>query len=217
MRAKVKDINFLPERIVLARKRKKKIFQYSMTGILIFVIMGLVAWLPFQVAGYYEDKLAGISREINILEPAKPYYEEKEALIKDLHNKEQALQEIKEKQLKITGIMQQINLILPPNCFVKELKVKAKEEFNIQVVTNSPLETARVLVGLRQMNLFEKVELAGAGDVPFTEGPKPVTFKLKFTGTGDKKEQEDIKEPAKEESLEEKLDKARTLIEEQNK
>ncbi|WP_066638198.1 PilN domain-containing protein [Desulfolucanica intricata] len=182
MSAMIKDINFLPERIILARKKRRNCFLYAAAAFLALVVIGGAVCLPFLVVRDYQSRLAGVNQMLGELEPAKPYYEEKVALQQELHKKEMALQDIGEKHLNITQMLKYINEILPGDCYVSALSVKAGEEFNIQVVTNSPIETARVLVGLRQMEVFEEVSLSGVGDVPFAAGPQPVDFKLKFVG-----------------------------------
>lgn len=218
MKTKVKDINFLPQRIIRARQKRKNIFLYSMLTVLIVVFMGGAVWLPFQVAGVYRDKLIDINREISDLDSAKRYYQEMVNLQQELTEKELALEEIESKQQKITDILKQINSILPKNCFVASLAIKAKEEFNITVVTNNPVETARVLVGLRKMGLFEKVELAGVGDVPFTEGLYPVEFKLKFIGASGSDDQENADSEAAEHKndLEQQMKQLQDQVMQQN-
>ena len=212
MKAKVKDINFLPERLVLARKRRKQRIEISLFGVLVLMMIGMAIWLPFYINGYYQKELDKISQQIIKLEPAKPHYQEKEAAQLDLHNKELALQDMEKKQLKITELLQDINKILPSDCFVTALNVKAKEDFSMEVITNNPVETAQVLVGLRGLNLFKKVELAGTGDIPFTEGPHPVKFTLKFIGASEQKQEEVKSETSERQTLEETLQKAKDMV-----
>jgi len=177
-----KDINFLPERIVRLRRKKQQRKIASVVGAISFVIIVAAIWFPFYLASAYQDKIDEVDKEIKKLEPARPYFEEKQALEKDLIKKELVLQDIKGKQQKITEALQQVNTILPSGCFVTTLDIKAKEQFSVQVVTNNPVDTAKVMVGLRQLGIFDKVELSGVGDVPFTEGPQPVKCDLKFKG-----------------------------------
>ena len=154
----------------------------SIVGAIGFLIIVAAIWVPYYMANSYQKKIDIVEKEIKKLESGKPYFEEKQALEKDLAKKEAVLLDIKGKQQKVTDTLQQINSILPKGCFVTTLDIKAKEQFSIQVVTNNPVDTARVLVGLRQLKIFDKVELSGVGDVPFAEGPQPVKFDLKYSG-----------------------------------
>ena len=212
MKAKVKDINFLPERVVLARKRKKQRIIICLFSFLILIMIGMSIWLPFYITSYYQKELDKINRQITKLEPAKPYYQKIESEQKELQNKELALQDIEKKQLKITDLLQSINKILPSDCFVTALNIKAREDFSIEVITHNPVETAQVLVGLRQLNLFNKVELAETGDIPFTEGPHPVKFKLKFIGASEQKQEDGTSKPQEKQTLEEALQEARDTV-----
>lgn len=209
LRVTVKDINFLPERIVRTRKKRIKGLIYGLISLVaIAFVCGLVL-VPYRIAQGYREKLAEVKSEINKLEPARPYYEEKERLLKELQGKETALREINNNQLKITEVLKQINSILPEGCFVAGLTVIAREEFNMEVVTTSPVDTARVQVGLRRMGLFEKVELAGAGDIPFSEGPRPVTFKLTFHGAAKNKDSKN--DPGEQDSIQNRANEVRNI------
>ena len=190
MKKGLKDINFLPERIILARRKRRLSVVYCVTGLFVLSILGGALWVPVKIAHGYQSKLQAVSQEIKKLEPARAYYEEKEKLFKDLSNKELALKDIEGQQQKITDIMKKVNSILPRGCFVTLMGVRAKEEMVIKIVTDDPVETARVLVGLRNLGLFKKVELANMSEVPFATGPREIEFKLVFIGAIENKDKE---------------------------
>lgn len=206
-----KDINFLPERVTGARERRRKSVLRGLTGLLFFAALGWAILLPSRVACDYKNELVSVNREISKLEPARPVYEKKQKLLKDLKRKESAVKDIEARQLKVIDILRQINSILPRDCYVTYLAVKDKKDFIIEVVTGNPVETARVLVGLRKLGLFEKVELAGVGDVPLGEEPRPVKFELKFAGAGDEKEDEQQENINPEEKVDEQRMRVRDL------
>lgn len=189
MSAVAKDINFLPERIVNARKKRKNAFFYSFLSMLFLALACGAVLLPVHIAQGYREKLGSINEDIKKLEPARPHYEEMERLSAELAQKEMALQDIYNNQLKTTDLLKQINSALPIGCYVTILEVKAKEELIIEVVTRNPVETAKVQVGLRSLELFQKVELADVSNVPFMNGPHPVKFSLKFTGASEEKKE----------------------------
>ncbi|MFZ5646936.1 MAG: PilN domain-containing protein [Bacillota bacterium] len=200
MRTAAKDFNFLPERILLARQKRKQNFIGLVSGLLFLAVLGGAVWFPFKVARGYQSSLDSVRREISLLDPAKPFFEEKEALQKDLSKKELAIKDIEGKQQKITDIIRKIDSILPRGCYVSFLSVKAREEMSIKVVTNDPVDTARILVGLRKLEMFKKVELAAVPDVPFTAGPREVEFNLVFIGASENKDKEKEKNPKGESS-----------------
>lgn len=183
-----KDINFLPERITRARKRKRKAILYGLLGMLYFTALTWALLFPFQAAREYENRLAKVNRQINALEPAEPLYQKKEELLQALKDKQAAVEDIEDRQVKVIDILRQINSILPENCYITYLAIKDKTDFIIEVVTNNPVETARVQVGLRKLGLFKEVKLADTGDVPLVEEPRPVEFKLKFAGAGSERD-----------------------------
>lgn len=194
MRAVAKDFNFLPERILQARRKRKQGIMGLVAGLLFFAVLGGAVWFPFKVARAYQSDLDSVRREISRLEPAKSFYEEKEALLKDLSVKELAIKDIEGRQQKITDILKKIDSILPRGCYVSFLSVKAREEMNIKVVTNDPVDTARILVGLRKLEMFKKVDLSALPEVPFTAGPREIEFNLVFTGASEDTEKDKDKE-----------------------
>lgn len=180
MRAMVKDFNFLPERILQSRRKRKQGVLGFVAGLLFLAVLGGAVWLPFKVARAYQSDIDSVRREISRLEPAKSFFEEKEALKKELSVKELAIKDIEGKQQKITDMLKKIDSILPRGCYVSFLSVKAGEEMNIRVVTNDPVDTARILVGLRKLEMFKKVELSELPGVPVTDGPGEIEFNLVF-------------------------------------
>ncbi|MFZ5652490.1 MAG: PilN domain-containing protein [Bacillota bacterium] len=190
MRAVAKDFNFLPERILQARRKRKQGIVGVVAGLLFIAVLGGAVWLPFKVARACQSDLDSVRREISRLEPAKSFYEEKEALLKDLSVKELAIKDIEGRQQKITYILKKIDSILPRGCYVSFLSVKAREEMNIKVVTNDPVDTARILVGLRKLEMFKKVELSALPGVPFTAGPREIEFNLVFIGASENTDKE---------------------------
>ncbi len=175
-----KEINFLPERIIKARARKRKGFLLSL---LIFLFTGVVAWgvtFPYRVVEDYRSRLATVNKKIEELAPAAPLFERKQMLEEELQVKETALQEIKNQDFKVIDLLRDINSILPSNSYLTHLSVTGDNRVTLEVVTHNPVETARVQVGLRKTGLFDEVSLADVGEVPLGEGANPVTFTLEL-------------------------------------
>ncbi|MEG6616267.1 hypothetical protein V6C27_07495 [Peptococcaceae bacterium 1198_IL3148] len=182
MKTYVKDINFLPQRIILARKKRKRLYVFSVVFLMVTGLIGWVCWFPYQLANSYQQRLTTINTELEQLEPAKPYYQHLVKREDELKVKRDALTEIKQKQTDVLALLSAVNSILPTNCYVSHLDAELSGECTIVVVTHNPAETARVLVGLRSLGLFEGVSLSDVDKVPFTEGAEKVAFKLKFSG-----------------------------------
>lgn len=189
MRTQYKDINFLPERILRVRHRRRNNLVYTLVGVLLFAFISAMIYAPYHTAQLYREELNDINAEITKLDPAQRYVVEKLSLKSELLKKEAALADVLAKQFEITGLLQKINYILPANCFVSSLTIDQEGKFTIEVVTPGPVETAKVLVGLRGLGIFEQVTLADVqhdgrtGEVPLTPAnnePLPVTFNAVF-------------------------------------
>ncbi|MBO8137641.1 MAG: hypothetical protein H0Z40_05845 [Desulfotomaculum sp.] len=184
MKVKEKELNFLPPRIIRLRQKRKRNIYYFITSMVLLILAGGAYLIPSRTIDIYQNKLAYLEQQLNDLDAAKPYYEELTGLKKELQRKQTALREIKNTRHGITGLIKQINSILPRACYVSLLDIK-NEELIIEVVTNNPVETAQVQVGLRNLDLFENVSLSAVGEVPFAEGPQPVQFRVKYKGAAE--------------------------------
>ncbi|MCF8009772.1 MAG: hypothetical protein K9L17_00340 [Clostridiales bacterium] len=176
-----KDLNFLPRKIIDARKKKKLKILLILTGILLFTGLGGAICYPYRAASQLQDEIEIVKSKINDLKPAKPYYKEKEELKHVLRQKQEAVDNIKDLQWDVTGVLKKINSIMPQECYVTYLAVRNNEDLMIEVATHNPLETARVQVGLRRLGLFERVNLADVGKIPLRQEASRVRFNLKFT------------------------------------
>jgi Tfp pilus assembly protein PilN len=155
-------------------------------------LIGVAVWLPSSIVDHYQQHLTVINAEIAKLDPAESYYHKMSSLQKQLDTNKKAVEHIESKQQPITELLQQINEILPSNCSISYLELKDQGEFILEVVTNNPVDTAKILVGLRNLGLFQQVALSevggsttGKGEVPFINPEseqQQVRFNLKLKG-----------------------------------
>lgn len=174
--SQIKDIDFLPESIRAARKKRKKTVFYGLFGVLLAAVLYLLYTCPQNMIRKNERELAAENATISDLEKGKEVYER----LKDKQNKKDtllaALNEIEKQRFEALELMNKIGGALPGGVKISNLSM-APDKVSITVVSANPVDTARVIVALRKLDLFKEVELPG---VPMQKEPKEVTFNLKF-------------------------------------
>ena len=173
-----KDINFLPQRIIQARQRRKNTLIFALVASILLTTMLVGALLPQRITRTYQQQLATVNHKLAQLDQAEPYYVQMTALQQQVADKEQAVQEIETQLLQITPILQQINSVLPVNCFISQLTLEQDGKFVLEVLTNNPVETAQVQVGLRNLGLFKEVSLADVDRDPLDEQQEQQDFAI---------------------------------------
>jgi len=171
---RVKDIDFLPAGIRTAReKRKEKLF-LGLLGVLLAVGVCVLYTYPQKIIREYERELAVKNTFIHDLEKGKAVYDRLQATETKLNTMLVALDEIEGQHFAAVNLMTKIAEVLPYNVNVSKLSLKPSK-VTLTVVSASPIDTARVVVALRRLDLFQEVEISAA---PLVNEPKEITFEL---------------------------------------
>gem|GEM_PF-1301978 len=173
-RRTAKDIDFLPARIRLARRKRRDAFLFSLLGIMLAVGLYFLYACPQNLIRKYERELAVENAMIQDLERGREVYERLQARKARHDALVAALTEIEKQQFEALELMDKIGSALPGGVTVSRLSM-SPNKISITVVSPNPIDTARVLVSLRRLDLFKEVELSGA---PMLQEPKEVSFEL---------------------------------------
>jgi Tfp pilus assembly protein PilN len=102
---------------------------------------------------------------------------------KEYDQKKQALETLAKSDFKVLPFLEKISEATPAGAYIAKLSVTADEGANITFVTRDPVETAALVVGLRRLDIFERVDIE---TVPFMDGSRPVQLNLRFKWAGEK-------------------------------
>lgn len=190
----VKEIDFLPQRIKRARgnKRQKQIF--VIVSFLLIALIGLAVWIPFKLEKDYLAKARALDEKLSVLNQAAPVYSQMLAKQKEYDQKKQALETLAESGFKVLPFLEKISEATPAGAYIAKLSVTADEGANITFITRDPVETAALVVGLRRLDIFERVDIE---TVPFMDDSKPVQLNLRFKWAGENGKRDAKKEPDK--------------------
>lgn len=193
-----KDINFLPLRIKLARKKKKQRLILVIASFVLAVIIILAVWVPFKLERDYLTKARALDEKLDALNQAAPVYNQMIAKQKEYEQKKQALETLEKSGFKVLPFLEKISEVTPAGVYISQLSITADEGANITFITQDPVKTAALVVGLRRLDIFESVDI---GTVPFIDNSKSVQLDLRFKWArekpGEDVEKEGNKEPGR--------------------
>lgn len=192
----IKEINFLPQRIILSQEKKKKRLILIIVSIVLATIFGLLVLIPFRMENFYLEKDRELERELSALNVDSPIYNQMVAKQKEYNNKKKVLEVLKKGNFKVLPFLENVSNVLPAGAYISNLSIIADEGVKITFISPDPVATASIVVGLRKLDVFQAVEIE---EVPFIdEGSKPIQMDLRF-----KWAKEQSGESAKKESMQE--------------
>ncbi len=171
---RVKDIDFLPVGIRTARKKRKEKLFLGLLGVLLAAGVYMLYTYPQKIIRECERELAVKNTFIHDLEKGKAVYDRLQATEAKLNTMLAALDEIEGQRFSAANLMAEIAEALPYNVSVSKLSLESSK-VTLTVVSASPIDTARVVVALRRLDLFQEVEISA---VPLVNEPKEITFEL---------------------------------------
>lgn len=178
-----KDIDFLPLRIKLARRKKKqrmiRVFVSACCAAAVF----LAVWVPFKLEKDYLARAGELDEKLAALNRAAPVYDQMIAKQKEYEQKKQALEYLEESGFKVIPFLEKISAVTPAGVYISQLSVKADEGAEITFITPDPVKTATLVVGLRRLGIFESVDIE---TVPFNDNSRPVYLNLRFKWASEK-------------------------------
>jgi len=190
-----KDINFLPQRIRLAREKNRQKLILFFASFALVALISLAVWIPFKLEQDYLAKVKALDEKLSALNQATPVYNQMLAKQKEYDQKEQALEALGKSEFKVLPFLEKVSEVLPPGTYISHLSVTADEGANITFITSDPVKTASFIVGLRSLDIFESVDVE---TVPFMDSSKPLELKLRFKWAKEKPK-EDVKKETKKE------------------
>ena len=191
----VKEIDFLPQRIKRARGNKRQKLIFAIASFLLIALIGLAVWIPFKLEKDYLAKARALDEKLAALNQAAPVYNQMLAKQKEYEQKRQTLETLAKSDFKVLPFLEKISEATPAGAYISQLSVTAGEGANITFITRDPVETAALVVGLRRLDVFERVDIE---TVPFMGGSKPVQLNLRFNWAGEKPGEDGQKDAKKE-------------------
>ena len=191
----VKEIDFLPQRIKRARGNKRQKLIFAIASFLLIALIGLAVWIPFKLEKDYLAKARALDEKLAALNQAAPVYNQMLAKQKEYEQKRQTLETLAKSDFKVLPFLEKISEVTPSGAYIAKLCVTADEGANITFITRDPVETAALVVGLRRLDVFERVDIE---TVPFMGGSKPVQLNLRFNWAGEKPGEDGQKDAKKE-------------------
>ncbi|NLC08223.1 MAG: hypothetical protein GX755_09720 [Syntrophomonadaceae bacterium] len=179
MKTPTKELNFLPAEIILQRMRTRTIFVFTLLATLGVALLGVAVYTPIYLEKMYRAKIDQYQAQYATLEAALPYYNQLQSLEAQYQQSQKVIRTLEGQRKPIVKIINQISSVLPPGVRVTKMEVDVATGVSLEVQTPGPTDTARLIVGLRNLGLFEQVE---PKEVTLQDKPGTVKLQLPFKG-----------------------------------
>ncbi|SFR02778.1 PilN domain-containing protein [Desulfoscipio geothermicus] len=185
-----KDLNFIPQTVIERARRRRQFFVAAVALWIMGVLLGTIYWIPENMAATARADIREVNEYIAELEKAAPVYEELEEVRKEYRDKLAALNHIEEEDKNFVALLDRVSLALPAGVYISSLKYVSGKTLELSVITDDPVDIARVVVALRNTGLFEEVTLQGK-EVPLIKVAEPFTFNLTLRGVVQAEQEEE--------------------------
>ncbi len=176
-----KEMNFLPARIILERRRKKNKQLMVMGVFMATVVLVLSFWIPHKIEKRYLGKIGELEDELTLLQQSDDIYNLLVNKQKELERNVSTVNSLEDSAMfMVLPFVQRISEQLPAGAYITNLSVRPEQGADISFYTPGPVKTAEIVVGLRRLDYFESVNLSV---VPLAQEAKTIQFKLQFKGT----------------------------------
>ncbi|MGE5406029.1 MAG: hypothetical protein ACM3PP_13960, partial [Candidatus Saccharibacteria bacterium] len=153
------DFNFLPLDILERRQRQYRWRKYSPLVLLIVLVVAAVFWIPLLYEGQIQQEIDKskieqanakiIESHFNTLKGCQNQRNELRSITKSIYSQER----------RIAPIIDKISTIVPPGVKITELESVSSSGIRLKFESPDPVQTSRFIVGLRNLEIFEQVNV----------------------------------------------------------
>ncbi|NTW04854.1 MAG: hypothetical protein HGA27_01870 [Peptococcaceae bacterium] len=173
-----RDMNFLPDRIVLEHREKRSKRLLVIYSFLLSVVFLLMFFVPYGLERKYENQLTAEKKEIATLNKSESIYNNfisrKNALSESIDIVNQLE---RDNLLMILPFVQRVSEQFPAGAYISQLSISSGNGADIVFTAPGPVEVAKIALGLRRMDVFKAVDIE---KVPLTGGSEKIQFNLIF-------------------------------------
>ncbi|ADI01951.1 PilN domain-containing protein [Syntrophothermus lipocalidus] len=180
-RVVAKDVNFLPQAVLLERDKKRRLTQRLKTAVVAGLLAGIAFSLPLYVEARERYQLELLTARYRELEKGRPYREELVAKEKQYFREKAVVEKLKKENISVVAIIDAIYDALPPGLWVTDIEVEAGRAVRLKCEATSTLAAARFMAGLDSLGLFDRIE---TNEVPLGSGVAQVEFYLSLKAGG---------------------------------
>ena len=174
-----KEINLIPLKNGTGYNRAL-IFTSVFAGIMVMTALILFAYILLQMKiNRLKAENARITAEINSIGDVDEAYKNYEKKQSELQQMKGTLSAIQNEKVDVLAFLKNLSRYIPENVYVSSLSLSDGNSFNVSFIVTNPIDIIKLVIKLRQMDVFENVEISS---VPITNGENAVSFSLKIKG-----------------------------------
>lgn len=179
-----KDINFIPDFMMKEKNAVKRLFAVAV-GTAIFTLVSFgVYFVPEIKIFTLTEQIKNADKEIEFYKDVEDLYKKMKATEEKLKKKKKIIDEISKNEIDVAVLMDKLISAEPQGVQMTYIKVNDKMEVSVSYVINNPIEANELVENLRNLNLFEQVNMP---NIPIVDRRTDISFNLKLIGTKTKK------------------------------
>ena len=176
-----KDINLMPLRHK-SDNNSMMLFTAISVAVLVTAVIFLFAYILPQMKidrlKQENSKIAASISSIGDLDAAVNSYTKKQEKLKKIKDSYDA---INKEKIEVLGFLENLKKYIPENVFLSSFLYNNNGAVNLNFITYGPVDVAKLIVKLRQMNMFESVDLSS---IPLAEDENIISLSLKIKKEG---------------------------------
>lgn len=174
-----KEINLISSRKKI-KYGNSPVLLAAFAGVILMVLIVLLTYLLPEIRlsrlKAENNQLVQKIGSIGDLDEEVKKYESKQAQLQKIN---EAYETIKKEKVSVLEFLSKLSANIPENVFISSLSLTNGDTLSVSFITTNPVDTAKLIVKLRQMDLFENIDV---DSVPITEGENSINFTLKIKG-----------------------------------
>lgn len=172
-----KEINFIPDFMIYEKNKVKRMISVGIITTVIALTGFSIYFFPDMKKITLDVQLKNLDVDIKSLEDVREIKNQLEKTENKLNVKKKILDEVSKNEVDVMSLMDKLAAATPENVELTYLSVSGKDGINVSYSINNPIEATNLANNLRNMNLFQTVEMPS---IPIVDQKRDINFALKL-------------------------------------
>lgn len=172
-----KEINIIPEFMEIEMAKRKKMFIIVITTFLALMFCFSLYYYPQYKLKTMNEENKKLQAQIDDMKDVKDIKDKLNDLETQTKKKRDILTEANKSEVDINYLIAKLTANVPKNVLLAYFSVNGRDKVSVSYIVNNPVEATELLNTLRDLDIFEKVEMP---NIPIMDRRTDVNFKLKM-------------------------------------
>jgi Tfp pilus assembly protein PilN len=172
-----KEINFIPDFMIYEKNKVKRMITVALVTTVVALAGFSIYFFPDMKMFTLNIQLNNLKVDIKGLEDVREIKNQLEKTENKLNAKKKILDEVSKDEVDVMSLMDKLATAAPENVVMTYLSVSGKNDINVSYSINNPIEATNLANNLRNLNLFQTVEMPA---IPIVDQKRDINFALKL-------------------------------------